>query len=158
MEGGFGLNNAFYTMEQPKNEPVKGYVPGSAERASLKVELARQAALTVEIPLVVGGRELTTGTMGKIVMPHDHQHTLATYHNAGEAGLDHMADLVRAYFDLDGHHIQFNVIDRETLREAQRNPDEYRDLIVRVAGYSDYFRNLSRALQDEIIDRTEQSF
>ncbi len=77
---------------------------------------------------------------------------------AGEAGLDHMADLVRAYFDLDGHHIQFNVVDRETLREAQRHPDEYRDLIVRVAGYSDYFRNLSRALQDEIIDRTEQSF
>ncbi len=77
---------------------------------------------------------------------------------AGEAGLHHMADLVRAYFDLDGHHIQFNVIDRETLREAQKNPDEYRDLIVRVAGYSDYFRNLSRALQDEIIDRTEQSF
>jgi len=77
---------------------------------------------------------------------------------AGEAGLDHMADLVRAYFDMDGHHIQFNVVDRETLWAAQQNPDEYRDLIVRVAGYSDYFRNLSRALQDEIIDRTEQSF
>ena len=77
---------------------------------------------------------------------------------AGEKGLNHMADLVRAYFDLDGHHIQFNVIERETLRQAQAHPDEYRDLIVRVAGYSDYFRNLSRALQDEIIDRTEQSF
>ena len=77
---------------------------------------------------------------------------------AGEAGLSHMADLVRAYFDLDGHHIQFNVVDRQTLRDAQAHPDEYRDLIVRVAGYSDYFRNLSRALQDEIIDRTEQSF
>lgn len=76
----------------------------------------------------------------------------------GEAGLDHMADLIRAYFDLDGHHIQFNVIDRETLLAAQRNPDDYKDLIVRVAGYSDHFRNLSRALQDEIIARTEQSF
>ena len=75
-----------------------------------------------------------------------------------EAGLDHMADLIRAYFDLDGHHIQFNVIDRETLLAAQRNPDDYKDLIVRVAGYSDHFRNLSRALQDEIIARTEQSF
>jgi trans-4-hydroxy-L-proline dehydratase len=75
-----------------------------------------------------------------------------------EAGLNHMADLVRAYFDLDGHHIQFNVVDRQTLRDAQISPDEYRDLIVRVAGYSDYFRNLSRALQDEIIDRTEQNF
>ena len=76
----------------------------------------------------------------------------------GEEGLDHMADLIRAYFDLDGHHIQFNVIDRETLLAAQRNPDDYKDLIVRVAGYSDHFRNLSRALQDEIIARTEQSF
>ncbi len=75
----------------------------------------------------------------------------------GEAGLDHMADLIRAYFDLDGHHIQFNVIDRQTLIAAQQNPDEYRDLIVRVAGYSDHFRNLSRALQDEIIERTEQN-
>lgn len=77
---------------------------------------------------------------------------------AGEEGLTHMADLVRAYFNMDGHHIQFNVIDKETLIQAQKNPDEYKDLIVRVAGYSDHFRNLSKALQDEIIERTEQSF
>lgn len=76
----------------------------------------------------------------------------------GEEGLDNMANLVRAYFSMDGHHIQFNVIDRETLIRAQQNPDEYKDLIVRVAGYSDHFRNLSKALQDEIIERTEQSF
>jgi formate C-acetyltransferase len=57
---------------------------------------------------------------------------------------------------MDGHHIQFNVVDRETLRAAQAHPDEYRDLIVRVAGYSDYFHNLNRGLQDEIIERTEQ--
>jgi len=76
---------------------------------------------------------------------------------AGEKGLDGMACLVAAYFELNGHHIQFNVIDRQTLRDAQDNPAEYRDLIVRVAGYSDHFRNLSRALQDEIIDRTEHS-
>lgn len=76
----------------------------------------------------------------------------------GEEGLDNMANLVRAYFNMDGHHIQFNVIDRETLIRAQQNPDEYKDLIVRVAGYSDHFRNLSKALQDEIIERTEQSF
>ena len=63
-----------------------------------------------------------------------------------------------AYFNLDGHHIQFNVIDRQTLINAQKHPDEYRDLIVRVAGYSDHFRNLDKALQDEIIERTEQSF
>ena len=75
----------------------------------------------------------------------------------GEKGLDAMADLVRAYFTMDGHHIQFNVVDRSTLIRAQQNPQEYKDLIVRVAGYSDHFRNLSKALQDEIIERTEQS-
>lgn len=74
---------------------------------------------------------------------------------AGEQGLSQMANLVKSYFNMDGHHIQFNVIDRETLILAQQNPDEYRDLIVRVAGYSDHFRNLSKALQDEIIGRTE---
>jgi len=77
---------------------------------------------------------------------------------AGEEGLDQMANLVRTYFNMDGHHIQFNVIDRQTLIDAQNNPEEYKDLIVRVAGYSDHFRNLSKALQDEIIERTEQSF
>lgn len=77
---------------------------------------------------------------------------------AGETGLEQMANLVRTYFELDGHHIQFNVIDRQTLIHAQERPEEYKDLIVRVAGYSDHFRNLSKALQDEIIDRTEQNF
>lgn len=77
---------------------------------------------------------------------------------AGETGLEQMANLVRAYFDMNGHHIQFNVIDRQTLIKAQENHQEYKDLIVRVAGYSDHFRNLSKALQDEIIERTEQAF
>lgn len=77
---------------------------------------------------------------------------------AGDEGLAHMADLVRSYFAMDGHHIQFNIIDRATLIEAQKNPEEYKDLIVRVAGYSDFFRNLDKPLQDEIINRTEQSF
>ncbi len=76
----------------------------------------------------------------------------------GEEGLDNMANLIRTYFKLDGHHIQFNVIDREVLLKAQENPDEYKDLIVRVAGYSDHFNNLDRVLQQEIINRTEQSF
>ena len=77
---------------------------------------------------------------------------------AGEKGLDNMASLIRSYFAMDGHHVQFNVIDRKTLQEAQKHPEDYRDLIVRVAGYSDFFRNLSKPLQDEIINRTEQSF
>lgn len=63
--------------------------------------------------------------------------------------------LVRTYFRLDGHHIQFNVVDAHTLRDAQKHPENYRDLIVRVAGYSDYFNDLGEDLQDEIIRRTE---
>ncbi|AOY77846.1 trans-4-hydroxy-L-proline dehydratase [Clostridium formicaceticum] len=77
---------------------------------------------------------------------------------AGDEGIENMASLVKAYFNMDGHHIQFNVIDRQTLINAQNNPSEYKDLIVRVAGYSDHFHNLSKVLQDEIIDRTEQGF
>ncbi|HPP45485.1 MAG TPA: pyruvate formate lyase family protein, partial [Methanomassiliicoccaceae archaeon] len=73
----------------------------------------------------------------------------------GEEGLRALMNLIRAYFKMGGHHIQFNVIRAETLREAQKHPERYRDLIVRVAGYSDYFCDLSRALQDEIIARTE---
>jgi formate C-acetyltransferase len=75
---------------------------------------------------------------------------------ADETGLDALVGLIRAYFKLDGHHIQFNVVDAETLRKAQKDPQQYRDLIVRVAGYSDYFCDLSEALQNEIISRTEQ--
>ena len=74
---------------------------------------------------------------------------------AGETGLEKLMALVRAYFRLDGHHIQFNVVDRATLLAARDNPEAHRDLIVRVAGYSDYFCDLSRELQDEIIARTE---
>ncbi|MGB8260117.1 MAG: trans-4-hydroxy-L-proline dehydratase [Terracidiphilus sp.] len=75
----------------------------------------------------------------------------------GEAGIDHLYSLVRSYFKLDGHHMQFNVVNAATLREAQAQPDQYRDLIVRVAGYSDYFCDLSQALQEEIIQRTEHT-
>jgi len=74
---------------------------------------------------------------------------------ADDDGLTKLSQLVRTYFKLDGHHIQFNVVDAATLRAAQANPEEHRNLIVRVAGYSDYFCDLSEALQEEIIDRTE---
>jgi formate C-acetyltransferase len=74
----------------------------------------------------------------------------------GQEGIDKLAQLIRSYFRLDGHHMQFNVVDAETLREAQRNPEQHRDLIVRVAGYSDYFCDLSKELQEEIIARTAQ--
>jgi len=74
----------------------------------------------------------------------------------GETGLACLKDLIRSYFRMDGHHIQFNVVDSNMLRDAQHHPENYHDLIVRVAGYSDYFNNLTTELQDEIILRTEQ--
>jgi len=78
---------------------------------------------------------------------------------AAEEGLEQWAHLVRSYFKMDGHHMQFNVVRAGQLRLAQKNPEQHRDLIVRVAGYSDYFCDLSTELQEEIIARTEhQSF
>lgn len=71
--------------------------------------------------------------------------------------IDKVKSLVRSYFRLDGHHIQFNVVDVATLRDAQKNPEKHQDLIVRVAGYSDYFNDLGVDLQNEIIRRTEHS-
>ncbi|MCP4583273.1 MAG: glycyl radical protein [candidate division Zixibacteria bacterium] len=75
---------------------------------------------------------------------------------ADEDGLVKVMHLIRAYFKMDGHHIQFNVVDADTLRKAQAEPEKFKDLIVRVAGYSDYFVDLGEALQNEIIKRTEQ--
>jgi len=98
-------------------------------------------------------------SMGKI----DHVRTGGTLLNqkflpsvlAGDAGIDKLAALVRTYFRYDGHHIQFNVVGADTLRDAKLHPEAHRDLIVRVAGYSDYFNNLEPSLQDEIIARTD---
>jgi formate C-acetyltransferase len=73
---------------------------------------------------------------------------------ADDNGITKLAHLIRGYFKMDGHHVQFNVVDGETLRKARRYPDDYRDLIVRVAGYSDYFVDLTPELQEEIIRRT----
>jgi formate C-acetyltransferase len=72
-----------------------------------------------------------------------------------EDGIEKLAHLIRSYFRLNGHHIQFNIIASQTLRQAQAAPDEYRDLLVRVAGYSDYFVDLDEYHQNEIIARTE---
>ena len=73
-----------------------------------------------------------------------------------EDDLTKISALIRSYFKMNGHHIQFNVVSAETLKKAQKNPEKYRNLIVRVAGYSDYFVNLTNELQNEIIKRTEQ--
>jgi pyruvate formate-lyase/glycerol dehydratase family glycyl radical enzyme len=72
-----------------------------------------------------------------------------------EPGMEKLTRLIRSYFRMDGHHVQFNVVSAKILKEAQKNPQKYRNLIVRVAGYSDYFVDLTTELQDEIIKRTE---
>ena len=77
---------------------------------------------------------------------------------AGMSGLTKFVALLRSYFDQKGMHVQFNVVTRETLLDAQKNPDKYKTLVVRVAGYSALFTTLSRSLQDDIINRTEQGF
>jgi formate C-acetyltransferase len=74
---------------------------------------------------------------------------------AGAEGIEKLCHLIRTYFKLNGHHIQFNIVDSQTLRQAQRKPDEHRDLLVRVAGYSDYFVDLDADHQEEIIARTQ---
>jgi trans-4-hydroxy-L-proline dehydratase len=73
-----------------------------------------------------------------------------------QEGIEQLAHLVRAYFRLAGSHLQFDVVTADTLRAAQAEPGKFRDLIVGVAGYSDYFCDLTKGLQDEIIERTEQ--
>lgn len=77
---------------------------------------------------------------------------------SGDAGLDNFTALIRSFFDQKGSHMQFNVVSRETLLDAQQHPENYRHLVVRVAGYSALFTTLSRSLQDDIIRRTEQGF
>jgi trans-4-hydroxy-L-proline dehydratase len=121
------------------------------------------AALSEGISPVQGADRLGPTAVIKSAAKLDHVRTGGTLLNqkftpqllSDEAGVTKVSQLVRSYFRLDGHHIQFNVVDAETLRQAQANPEQHRDLIVRVAGYSDYFINLCPELQNEIIHRTE---
>jgi 1-pyrroline-5-carboxylate dehydrogenase len=78
------MNNAIYNFREPKNEPVLSYKPGSPERISLEEELKFQKNQVIDIPLIIGGKEIRTGRTGKVVMPSDHHHVLATYHTATE--------------------------------------------------------------------------
>ena len=78
------MNNAIYNFREPKNEPVLTYGPGSSERELLSIELERQYGNVIDIPLIIGGKEIRTGKTGKVVMPSEHSHVLATYHMAGE--------------------------------------------------------------------------
>ena len=77
---------------------------------------------------------------------------------AGDKGIKNMASLIRSYFERKGMHVQFNVVDRNTLIDAQNNPDKHKDLVIRVAGYSAHFTKLAKETQDNIIARTEMEF
>lgn len=78
------MNNAVFSFREPVNEPIYSYAPGSEERRLLQEEIERQASMQVEIPLIIGGKEIKTGNLGKVVMPCDHKHVLATYHKCSE--------------------------------------------------------------------------
>ena len=78
------MNNSIINFPLPANEPVKAYMPGSPERVALEKELERQSKLVVEIPIIIGGKEIRTGDMGEVTCPHDHKHVIARYHKVGK--------------------------------------------------------------------------
>jgi len=99
------MNNAIFRFNEPENEQFIAYEKGSKERLLLEKEIERQSNIIVEIPLIIGGKEIRTGNTGKVVMPHNHKHVLATYHKAGE-------NEVRQA--MDG-----NIVDRKSFNFAQ---------------------------------------
>ena len=78
-----------YRVPQPVNEPIRSYAPGSSERQSLKSKLSALSSEQIEIPIVIGGKEIRTGDTGTQVMPHRHKHVLATWHKAGKKEVEH---------------------------------------------------------------------
>ena len=82
------MNNSIITFPLPANEPVKTYLAGSPERIALEKELERQSNTVVDIPIIIGGKEIRTGDTGKVTCPHDHQHVLATYHKVGKKEIE----------------------------------------------------------------------
>ena len=106
------MNNANYVFREPKNEPVYSYAPGTPERKLLQEELDRQYNQVIEIPLIIGGKEVRTGDMGKVVMPTEHGHVLANYHKVGKKEVQMRDALDPESFHYDesrraaGHEIQ----------------------------------------------------
>jgi 1-pyrroline-5-carboxylate dehydrogenase len=90
------MNNAVINTPEPVNEPILSYAPGSREKAELKQALTEMSSKKLEIPLIIGGRKVTTGNLGKVVMPHDHKHVLATYHKAGPEEVQQAIDAALA--------------------------------------------------------------
>src|SRR5688500_17646190 len=90
------MSNAIFSLAPPSNEPVRSYAPGSAEKKSLKKRLDEVLGEEIEIPILIGGREVRTGDISTAVCPHDHKHVLARYHQAGAAEVEAAAKAAKA--------------------------------------------------------------
>jgi len=123
------MNNAVFTFDSPKNETIRQYAPGSGEREQIAAELCRMSDARIEIPLIIGGKEIRTGNTGTVVMPHNHRHVLATYHQAGEKEVQLAIDEA-----LKAKNMWENIswIERSSimLRAAELISKKHRDLLV----------------------------
>jgi len=126
------MNNAIFSVQRPHNEPVLGYAPGSPERAGLINELERISSETAEIPVIVNGKKILTGNTGKVVMPHDHRHVLATYHMAGEK---EAAEAIEAAMQAKEMWMTMSWVERASImmKAAQLLSKKYRYTIVAAA-------------------------
>ncbi|MCB2208022.1 MAG: L-glutamate gamma-semialdehyde dehydrogenase [Bacteroidetes bacterium] len=123
------MNNAIFLFDVPENEPILDYAPGSKERKEIKAELERVRNEEIEIPLIIGGKEIRTGKTGKVVMPHNHGKTLATYHQATEKEVQMAIDAaMKAKAEWDS----VSWLERSSimLRAAELMSKKYRNLIV----------------------------
>jgi 1-pyrroline-5-carboxylate dehydrogenase len=123
------MNNAIFSFDSPQNEPILQYAPGSKERSQIIAELERQQNIQIEIPLIIGGKEIRTGKTGKVVMPHNHGKTLAIYHLASEKEVNLAIELA-----LKAKEMWENIswIERSSimLRAAELISKKYRNLLV----------------------------
>ena len=122
------MNNAIFKLERPQNEPTRDYAPGSPEAESLIAEIRRQSSIEVEIPLIIGGKEIKTGDIGKVVMPHDHGHKLGVFHKAGKK---EVAMAIEAALDARVKWAAMQWDDRASisLKAAELISTKYRDLL-----------------------------
>ncbi len=122
------MNQAVFRFDVPVNENLFSYGPGCAERTALQAELRRQSENPIEIPLIIGGREVRTGRTGTVVMPHDHRHVLATYHKAGP---DETRAAIEASLKAKAAWMDLSWIERTSimLRAAELLSKKYRYLI-----------------------------
>ncbi len=122
------MNNSLFSFPYPANEPIKSYAPGSAERKELQAELDRLMSQQMDIPLIIGGKEVRTGNTGKVVCPHNHSHVLATYHKAGE---NEVKMAIEAALKAKKEWESFSWVERAsiTLKAAELIAKKYRALI-----------------------------